>query len=198
LIDADPLLRMYVQRMVEEVPATRAYRQRHLRSVEQPLQLINAVLTWGFTSWNDFFTRRFRPGFRPVAAPDDDAVIVSACEATPYALTASVRRTDRFWVKSEPASWPRSSDDPALGLVAFVPIGMSDVSSCLLQPDLVPGHHVAKGDELGRLQYGGSNYCLLFRPGAVAEFALDALPRPHDPEPPLLRVGAALARATRR
>ena len=33
---------------------------------------------WGFASWNDFFTRRFKDGERPVASPDDDKVIVSA------------------------------------------------------------------------------------------------------------------------
>jgi hypothetical protein len=39
---------------------------------------------WGFASWNDFFTRRFKDGQRPIASPDDDKVIVSACESTPY------------------------------------------------------------------------------------------------------------------
>jgi phosphatidylserine decarboxylase len=31
---------------------------------------------WGFASWNDFFTRRFKDGERPVASPGDDKVIV--------------------------------------------------------------------------------------------------------------------------
>ena len=35
---------------------------------------------WGFASWNDFFTRRFKPGARPIADPDDDKVIVNACD----------------------------------------------------------------------------------------------------------------------
>nr|WP_253275779.1 phophatidylserine decarboxylase associated domain-containing protein [Xanthomonas vasicola]MDO6937515.1 phophatidylserine decarboxylase associated domain-containing protein [Xanthomonas vasicola] len=39
-----------------------------------------------FTSWDDFFTRRFRPGVCPFDAPDDDAVIVNACESAPYRL----------------------------------------------------------------------------------------------------------------
>ena len=59
---------------------------------------------WGFTSWNDFFTRRFRDGERPVAAPDDDKVIVSACESTPYGISTDVQRQDRFWIKSQPYS----------------------------------------------------------------------------------------------
>ena len=59
---------------------------------------------WGFTSWNDFFTRRFKQDQRPVAAPDDDSVVVSPCEATPYGLTTGVQRQDRFWIKAQPYS----------------------------------------------------------------------------------------------
>ena len=59
---------------------------------------------WGFSSWNDFFTRRFKEGERPVAAPEDDKVIVSACESTPYAISLDVQRQDRFWIKYQPYS----------------------------------------------------------------------------------------------
>lgn len=59
---------------------------------------------WGFGSWNDFFIRRFREGERPVASPDDDAVVVSACESTPYALRSGVALRDRFWLKGQPYS----------------------------------------------------------------------------------------------
>jgi len=38
----------------------------------------------GFKSWNNSFTRKFREGSRPVAAPNRDDVIINACEATPY------------------------------------------------------------------------------------------------------------------
>ncbi len=58
----------------------------------------------GFASWDDFFTRRFRPGRRPVAAPDDDAVIVNACEAAPFRLAHGVQLLDRFWIKAQPYS----------------------------------------------------------------------------------------------
>ena len=170
-------------------------------------------LYWGFTSWNDFFTRRFTPDARPVASPEDGKVIVSACESTPYGISTDVQRRDRFWIKSQPYSlqdmladdesvdefvggtvyqaflsatdyhrWhspvagtivrafvqegtyyseadsegaaavePMNSqsylahvaaraiiliqaDDPVIGLVAFVPVGMSDVSSCVIAP----------------------------------------------------------------
>lgn len=229
---------------------------------------------WGFTSWNDFFTRRFRDGQRPVAAPDDDSVIVNACESTPYALRSGVQLRDSFWVKEQPYSlhellagdptvesfvggtvyqaflsatnyhrWhspvsgtvvsarvvpgtyfseadaegaaavdPANSqgylahiatravivlraDNPAIGEVAVVAVGMSDVSSCVLHADLAPGRHLTKGDELGHFAFGGSTHCLVLRSGAVHSFVLAALPSPIDRQPPLIPVRAALARA---
>jgi phosphatidylserine decarboxylase len=174
---------------------------------------------WGFASWNDFFTRRFKDGERPVACPEDDKVIVSACESTPYGISTDVKRQDRFWIKSQPYSlqdmlanddaagqfaggtvyqaflsatnyhrWhspvagtivrafvvegtyyseadsegadavePMNSqsylahvaaravvlieaEDPVIGLMAFVAVGMSEVSSCLIGPKVTPGY----------------------------------------------------------
>jgi phosphatidylserine decarboxylase len=48
------------------------------------------------------------------------------------------------------------ADNPVIGLVAFVPVGMSEVSSCIIDPSIIPGYHVAKGQELGYFQFGGS------------------------------------------
>ena len=45
---------------------------------------------YGFTSWDDFFTRGFRPGSRPVESPDDDNVVVNACESTPFKISYDV------------------------------------------------------------------------------------------------------------
>jgi phosphatidylserine decarboxylase len=59
---------------------------------------------WGFASWNDFFTRRFKDGQRPIDSPDDDKVIVNASESTPYGIATDVQRQDRFWIKSQPYS----------------------------------------------------------------------------------------------
>lgn len=58
----------------------------------------------GFASWDDFFTRRFREGRRPVAAPDDDTVIANACESAPYRLATNVQLRDQFWIKAQPYS----------------------------------------------------------------------------------------------
>ncbi len=227
---------------------------------------------WGFRSWNDFFTRKFKPGRRPVAAPDDDSIIVNACESAPFAIAPNVHRQARFWVKTQPYSlqdmlandpfsetfvggtvyqaflsaynyhrWhspvsgtilkvqhvegtyyseaecegedpagPNNSqgyithvatraiihveaDNPAIGHMVFMPVGMAEVSSCVVHPGIVPGARVKKGDELGYFQFGGSTHCLIFRPEAIAAFAASAIPQPGAAEPPLMLVNSYLA-----
>ncbi len=229
---------------------------------------------WGFRSWNDFFTRRFKEGERPVADPDDDKVIVSACESTPYAICTDAKKHDKFWLKSQPYSlqdmlanneavdqfvggtvyqaflsalnyhrWhspvsgtvvqafvkdgtyyseadsegedpagPNNSqgyltqvatralffiaaDDPRIGLICFMPVGMAEVSSCVIDPRITPGSHVTKGQELGYFQYGGSTHCLIFRPGVIKDVAIGAIPQPTNPHAPLVLVCSKLATA---
>lgn len=87
------------------------------------------------------------------------------------------------------------ADDPVIGLMAVIPVGMVEVSSCVIDPEIVPGYHVNKGDELGYFQFGGSTACLVFRPGVIDAFALAALPQPQDPNAPLVRVRSKLATA---
>ena len=58
----------------------------------------------GFKSWDDFFTREFRAGVRPVALPENDAVIVNACESAPFRVARHVKPRDTFWIKSQPYS----------------------------------------------------------------------------------------------
>jgi len=58
----------------------------------------------GFDSWDDFFTREFREGRRPVASPDDDSVIINACESAPYRIATNVQLQDQFWIKEQPYS----------------------------------------------------------------------------------------------
>ena len=366
LADSDPIIRMHLNEMIAQVPKTKKYRDRHLHSFEELLQLINEVLTmapefgdqnvtlplgaildwtmatsagfaayrdprinqmirkilgvwseflssqaslyvlndspsgwkceaaqeavgmdqyqydpedehWGFDSWNDFFTRRFKDGARPVHSPDDDSVIVSACESTPYAIANEVRLQDSFWIKSQPYSlrdmlahdeaceqfvggtvyqaflsatnyhrWhsPVSgtivrafvqpgtyyseadsegadavepidsqgylahvatraifliqADNPVIGLVGFVAVGMSEVSSCLIGPDMNAGQRVTKGDELGYFQFGGSTHCLIFRPGAIADFDVSAIPQKNASEARLVKVRTKLAVAPAR
>ncbi|MFA8435111.1 MAG: phosphatidylserine decarboxylase family protein [Marinifilaceae bacterium] len=208
---------------------------------------------FGFNSWDDFFTRQFREGIRPIAEPENDNVIVNACESAPYKIARNVKNRDRFWIKSQPYSlehmlagdpltkefvggsiyqaflsalsyhrWhspvsgrivkayvtdgsyysealsqgflnpngpdpsaPNNSqayltevaaramifieaDNPAIGLMCFLSVGMSEVSTNEIT--VYEGQHVNKGDQLGMFHFGGSTHCLLFRPGVNIEF----------------------------
>jgi phosphatidylserine decarboxylase len=73
---------------------------------------------------------------------------------------------------------------------------MGEVSSCLIHPDLREGRRVTKGDEVGYFQYGGSSYCLIFRPGSLSRFSVEALPQPDHPDPPVVLMGTKLATAS--
>jgi phosphatidylserine decarboxylase len=59
---------------------------------------------YGYTSWNDFFTRLFKPGVRPIAGASDPHIVASACESTPYKLQHPVAALDAFWIKGQPYS----------------------------------------------------------------------------------------------
>lgn len=226
----------------------------------------------GFKSWNDFFIRQFKPGRRPIAEPEDDTVIVSACESTPFAVRTQAQEFDSFWLKSQPYSlrqmlngnyidrfvggtvyqaflsadnyhrWhspvsgtikkiqqvpgsyyaeaasegfdeagPNNSqgyiahvatralifidaDYPGIGLMAVVPIGMAEVSSCRVT--VKEGQHVNKGDEIGYFQFGGSTHCLVFRSDVIANFALQAIPQgEHGSKSSMVKVNSFLAKA---
>lgn len=201
----------------------------------------------GFTSWDNFFTREFREGRRPVARPEDDAVIANACESAPCRIATNIKKRDKFWIKGQPYSlehlmagdpfveqfvggtiyqaflsalayhrWhspvsgrivkttvldgsyyaealvegfdpagPNQSqgyitqtatrglvfikaDNPDIGLMAVLFVGMAEVSSCDFT--IYEGQHVNKGDQLGMFHYGGSTHCLILRPEVKLEF----------------------------
>ena len=241
---------------------------------------------YGFTSWDDFFTRRFRPGVRPIASPHDARSIVQACESTPFRISEKVQAHDRFWLKSQPYSlnhmlghdplgslfvggtvfqaylaafsyhrWhspvsgrivktvlrpgayfsapPPPPPEPSppfwfpdsiaavaemfaekelqpctargslayntqvatramiyiqadcdeLGLLCFMAVGLTEVSSC--EVSVREGQHVAKGQELGMFHYGGSTYCLLLRRGVHVRWSLEE----PGPEAGIVEIG---------
>ncbi|KAF9881502.1 phosphatidylserine decarboxylase [Colletotrichum karsti] len=69
---------------------------------------------FGFTSWDDFFVRRFRDHVRPVEAPDHGhrdkrfpdptLVIANACESAPLQVRTGVKLFDTFYLKGQPYS----------------------------------------------------------------------------------------------
>lgn len=224
---------------------------------------------FGFRSWNDFFIRQFKPGVRPVAEPGNNKVVVSACEAAPFAISTNVKELDRFWLKSQPYSLRHMLDglfvgefvdgtvyqaflspenyhrwhspvsgtikkiyrvegtyyaeaasegfDPAgpnnsqgyiahtatrvlifieadgpIGLMCFIAVGMAEVSSCIITVE--ENWRVKKGDQIGYFQFGGSSHCLVFRKGAISQFAAQAIPQgPDGANSTVVKVNSLLA-----
>jgi phosphatidylserine decarboxylase len=62
------------------------------------------------------------------------------------------------------------ADNPKIGLLCIVFVGMADVSTCDVR--VYEGQHVKKGEEIGMFHFGGSTYCLVFRPGVKLDFDL--------------------------
>ena len=211
----------------------------------------------GFESWDNFFTRQFKAGQRPVG----EAEIVNACESAPLQYQTGVALSANIWLKGQPYSlndmldndplaqqfaggtvyqaflsalsyhrWhspvdgviekayvvdgsyylespaegiyspdpdpsaPNASqpfissvatravifiraNDPAIGLIAMVPVGMAEVSSCEIT--VVPGQSVSRGDQIGMFHFGGSTHCLVFQPGVELEFQVPVTNAPN-------------------
>ncbi|KAJ7374248.1 hypothetical protein OS493_007327 [Desmophyllum pertusum] len=54
---------------------------------------------YGYTSWDDFFTREFRDHpvpIRPVESPNDDYIVANACESAPFQISAAVKNRTSF------------------------------------------------------------------------------------------------------
>jgi len=211
---------------------------------------------YGFTSWDNFFTRIFQPGKRPVYFANNNAIVNSACESAVYRIARHVKKRDKFWLKGEPYSlahmlnndpfteqfvggslwqaflsalsyhrWASpvngtvvktvmipgtyyaespamgfsnpdgpddsgpnlsqsfitslaaralifiEADNPQIGLMCFVAVGMAEVSTCEIT--VKEGQKIVKGQETGMFHFGGSTHCLLFRRGVDIHFNPD-------------------------
>ncbi len=61
------------------------------------------------------------------------------------------------------------AEHEAVGLMAFVAVGMCEISSN--EVTVREGQRVRAGEQLGMFHYGGSTHCLLFGGGVEVEFA---------------------------
>lgn len=92
---------------------------KHMQGFEETYICDSSLPYWGFTSWDNFFTRDFRDidSIRPVAEPSDTSTVVSAAEATPFAQQTDVKDYDTFWAKGQPYSLKHMLDhDSRAGL----------------------------------------------------------------------------------
>jgi phosphatidylserine decarboxylase len=60
------------------------------------------------------------------------------------------------------------SDNPDIGLVCFIAVGMVEVSTC--EVTVKRGQKVSAGSELGMFHFGGSSFVLAFGPQAYVSF----------------------------
>jgi phosphatidylserine decarboxylase len=93
--------------------STNALQSPHLMNFAANYVCDPALPHWGFTSWDDFFTRQFRDGVRQVAGVGDDSIIASAAESTPFSVQTGVQLFDKYWIKGQPYSLTHMMDhDP--------------------------------------------------------------------------------------
>lgn len=89
------------------------------------------------------------------------------------------------------------SDNPTIGLMGFVAVGMAEVSSCIMKKingeDLKKGDHLKKGDQIGYFQFGGSTHCLIFKKDVIEQFVLDAIPAEDFNNSSIIKVNSKLA-----
>ncbi|KAG8887350.1 hypothetical protein FRB98_000219 [Tulasnella sp. 332] len=63
------------------------------------------------------------------------------------------------------------ANDPKIGLMCFIGIGMVEVSSCEIT--VSKGQAVKKGDGIGTFHFGGSTHCLVFGPNTKMNFLVN-------------------------
>ncbi|KAK0471498.1 phosphatidylserine decarboxylase-like protein [Armillaria novae-zelandiae] len=123
---------------------------------------------YGFKSWDHFFTRLFQPGVRPVMFPDDDRIVISACESTVYKMAFDVKALDTFWLKGEPYSLNHMLNNDVLapqfvgGTVyqAFLSATKyhrwhSPVNGTVVKTVMIPGTYYAESPAMGFLNPEG-------------------------------------------
>jgi phosphatidylserine decarboxylase len=69
------------------------------------------------------------------------------------------------------------ADDPAIGTVCVIPVGITEISSITIEVDR--GERVTKGQEIGFFSYGGSSLAMVFQPDAVKFYSVIA---PYTPD----------------
>lgn len=78
--------------------------------LQDVFQTVRGAFNLGFQSWDDFFTKEFKEGVRPIGGPDgpiwpdSDEVVLNACESAPFRLSTKIQLDDSFWLKGQPYS----------------------------------------------------------------------------------------------
>lgn len=119
------------------------------------------LMPFNYHRWHSPVTGRIRkahtvPGFffaQP--APDQDY-------AASFPFLSHVNTRAIVFIESE---------NPAIGEVAMVFVGLTEVSSCT--PTVNEGDRVQRGDEIGHFAFGGSTCCILFDRSKIAALSIE-------------------------
>jgi len=86
------------------------------------------------------------------------------------------KEANRYMLNSEDYGWQAVETRGCVimqtedyGLVALMPVGMSQISAVMFEDNIKPGTVVKKGDMLGYFLFGGSDYVMIFQNGAGFE-----------------------------
>jgi len=138
----------------------------------------NGVLTHTFLDVNDYHRYHF-----PVSGTVVQVGVIEQDDAIGGMLVWDPK-SKKYVLQDETPGWQSIEtrgyvivDTGKYGLVAILPIGMSQVSSVNFEKSVAPGAKVKKGDMLGYFLFGGSDIVMLFQKGAA--FEMSASPLEH-------------------
>ena len=132
------------------------------------------TLTHVFLDVNDYHRYHF-----PIAGKILEMRKIEGCDAGGgvYRWNPEARR---FWLDSRNPGWESIEtracvvlENPVLGKVALLPVGMSQICSVNFSEGLAPGVEVRKGQELGYFLFGGSDFVMVFQKGVNLDLQAD-------------------------
>ncbi|KAJ6520817.1 phosphatidylserine decarboxylase family protein [Mycena vulgaris] len=115
---------------------------------------VSGTIVRAFVEDGTYFSE---PLFEGVGDPSEHDINTKGISVAQGYLTALATRAVIFI----------EADNKNIGLMAFVGVGMDEVSTCEIA--VKEGQHVRKGDQLGMFHFGGSSHCLLFRKGVKVD-----------------------------
>ena len=139
-------------------------------------QFANGVLTHTFLDVNDYHRYHF-----PVSGTIKEVRTILADDAA-GGITIWNEKLRKYELQDQIPGWQSIEtracvivDTGKYGLVAILPIGMSQVSSVNFEETVKVGAIVKKGDPLGYFLFGGSDIVMLFQPQAGFELTAPAI-----------------------
>ncbi len=109
----------------------------------------------GFQSFNDFFIRHIKPEVRPIAAPSDNAILVSAADSTVMKIANALTEESRIEVKGDSLSVQELLGGDELA-EAF--LGGKAILCMLSTTDYHRFHSPVAGDVISEAQLAGLYY----------------------------------------